>query len=71
MKKLLLIPLLLVTACSSNMNTIVQTGGIMVAAKHTGPAIVVPFLVLDLSAEQRAYNAANGIHHSREGRGEK
>lgn len=65
MKKILLLTLLLTsTACSS----VIKTAAYFAVAPYVGPAIVIPELVIEWSAEQRAFNAANGIHHSREER---
>ena len=73
MKKILIAALLITStamACDapkqSGVVTLAKTASIFAIAKQTGPIIIAPLLILELSAGQRAYNLKHGIHHSRE-----
>lgn len=68
MKKILIATLLLTTACSSTITPVAKTAAYFIAAPKIGVAIVIPELLIGLSAEQRAYNLKHGITHSREER---
>ena len=78
MKKIILAAMLITStaiACDapkeSSVVTLAKTAGLFVVAKQTGPIIIAPLLILELSAPQRAYNLKHGIHHSREERANK
>jgi len=82
MKKLLIVMMLITStaiacdctcACGGKkpegaLSILVKTGAVFVGAKFAGPVLVVPLVIVDITREQRAYNAAHGITHSRKNR---